>query len=90
MTTSTTYLVECFWPDVRPEQVDAGSLRARASAATLSDEGRHVLFEGSILVPCDEVVFYLFEGVSPDAVGEACRRAELPYARIVESIRSND
>jgi hypothetical protein len=88
MTSSATYLVECFWPDVRPEQVDEGCVRARASAATLSDEGRSVVFEGSILVPRDEVVFYLFEGVSADAVGEACRRAELPFARIVESIRS--
>jgi hypothetical protein len=90
MTTSTTYLVECFWPDVRPEQVNAGAVRARASAATLSYEGRPVSFEGTILVPCDEVVFYLFEGVSADAVGEACLRAELPFARILESIRSND
>ena len=81
--------MECFWPDVRPEQVDEGCVRARASAVEVSHEGHSVTFEGSILVPRDEVVFYLFEGVSADAVGEACRRAELPIARIVESIRTD-
>jgi hypothetical protein len=80
-----TYLVECFWPDLRREQVDAAADRASASADELTREGRRVGFAGSILIAADEVVFYLFDCASPDDAREACERARIPYERIVES-----
>ena len=82
-----SYIAECFWPDVLPEQVDEGAARARLSAEELTGEGKRVDFTGSILVCADDVVFYLFDGVSADAVREACERAAIQYERIVESVQ---
>ena len=61
---SKTYLVECFWPDARQAQVDQAASRLREAAA----RDDPVAFTGTIFIPGDEVVFYLFEGDSEDAV----------------------
>jgi hypothetical protein len=54
----------------------------------LSSEGISVAFAGSILLPGDEVVFYLFDSVSAEAVRETCTRAAISFERVIESIRS--
>ena len=63
-TAATSYIVECFWPDVRDDQVERAGGAAR-SAQQLSGEGTAVAYTGSILVPEDEIVFFLFEGALP-------------------------
>jgi hypothetical protein len=83
-----SYVVECFWPDLRPGQVEQGATRARETADQLSSEGISVAFAGSILLPGDEVVFYLFDSVSAEAVRETCTRAAISFERVIESIRS--
>jgi len=82
-----SYIAECFWPDVHPEQVEEAAARARQSAQDLTRAGTPVDFTGSILMPGDDVVFYLFDGVSPEAVREACERASIRFERIVESVQ---
>jgi hypothetical protein len=84
--TLTAYIVECFWPGVRDEQVRQGAERVRTAAAELTRDGPPISFTGSVIIPRDEVVFYLFEGPSLDAVRTACERAGLPFERIVESL----
>jgi hypothetical protein len=84
----TTYMAECFWPDVREAAVQQAAERIRLSAAELRSAGTVVELTGTILVPGDEVVFYLFTG-SAEAVREACERAQIAFERIVESVRSN-
>jgi hypothetical protein len=81
---SKSFLVECFWPDVRHAQVDQAAARLRMAAPG----GDPVSFTGSIFIPGDEVVFYLFEGDSEDAVREACTSAAITFERVVESITS--
>jgi hypothetical protein len=71
----TTYRAECFWPDVREAAVEQAAERIRLSAAELRSAGTVVELTGTILVPGDEVVFYLFTG-SAEAVREACERAQ--------------
>jgi hypothetical protein len=83
---TATYIVECFWPDVKPVEVAQRAESARASAARLSRAGRSVAFAGSMFVPGDDVVFYLFEGVSSDVVGEACVDAGIAFERVVETV----
>lgn len=39
-----------------------------------------------ISVPADEMCFYLYEGPSGLAVGEASRRAQIPFERVVEAL----
>jgi hypothetical protein len=46
-----TYLVECFWPGVTREAVEAANERARERAALLRREGSSLRFLGSLLVP---------------------------------------
>jgi hypothetical protein len=83
----TTYLVECFWPGVDGDAVDAMNVRAASAASALAAAGHSVRFVGSILVPEDEVVLCEFEGAEA-LVRQASEAAEIPFARIVESTRS--
>ena len=78
---SKSYLVECFWPDVRHAQIHEAAARLREAAAAAD----RLAFTGSIFIPGDEVVFYLFEGDSEDAVREACTSAAIRFERVVES-----
>jgi hypothetical protein len=81
-------MAECFWPDLREASVDEAAQRIRQSAAELSQAGTAVELTGTILVPGDEVVFYLFDGDSADVVREACERASVAFERVVESVRT--
>jgi hypothetical protein len=85
-----TYIAECFWPDARQELVDQAAERVRRSAAELTSDEKPVDYAGSLFVPGDDVVFYLFESVSADAVREACERAGIPFERVVESVWRED
>jgi hypothetical protein len=76
----TEYLAECLWPGVRNVDLTAFDARAREAAG---GQVRHV---GSMLMPEDEVVFFVFHGPSAEAVRAVAERAELPFERIVESI----
>lgn len=78
-------MAECFWPDVRQETVERATQRLRQSAADMTRAGADVALTGAILVPGDDVVFYLFNG-SADAVRQACERAEIDFERVVHAV----
>lgn len=80
------FIAECFWPDVRDPEVELAAERIRQSAAELTRAGATVELTGTIFVPGDEVVFFLFDG-SAASVREVCRRAQVPFDRVVESVR---
>ena len=80
-----SYVAECFWPDLRQDVVDEAAERVRQSVAGLAG----VELTGTILMPEDEVVFFLFDGDSADAVREACERAQVPFERVVESVSTS-
>lgn len=82
----TEYLVELYLPNARTA-CDGIVTRARRGAEQLAREGIGVRFLRSILVPQDETCFCLYEAASPDAVGEAVRRAGLEFERIVEAVQ---
>jgi hypothetical protein len=85
MDAATTHVVECFWPGVAADDLEALDRRAAASAATLDAEGTPVTYRGSWLLREDEVVLCFFDG-SREAVTEAARRAEIPFERIHEGM----
>ena len=72
----SSYVAECFWPDVHEE--DVRELDERI-AASLGDSVRYL---GSILICDDEVVLCQFEGTA-DAVREVAERAQIPYERVL-------
>ena len=82
---TTSYLVECYWPGVNAEKLAASVKRVRASASALRRQGGNVTFLSSILVPADESVFCLFDGVEAD-VRAASEQAGVPFERVLEAL----
>ena len=71
-----TFVAECYWPDVREEDVRALDRRI---AASLADGVRYL---GSVLIREDEVVLFHFEGTA-EAIRGVAERAQLPYERLL-------
>ena len=82
---TTTYVVECFWPEVDTADFDALDRRAIAAVAALDGEGILVAYRGCWLIREDEVVLCFFTGTRTD-VTAAARRAEIPFERIHEGV----
>lgn len=81
-----TWLVECYTVGIEREAVARAGERAREAAVDLRKDGRVVVYVGAIFVADDEVVFHAFVAEDPALVGEASRRAEIRFERIVESV----
>lgn len=62
--------------------------RARSAVEELTREGTRVRFEGSTLVPEDELCFFAFEAPSREVAALAAQLAGLDVLRIVEAISS--
>jgi hypothetical protein len=73
---ATSFVAECYWPDVREEDVRALD---RQIAASLEDDVRYL---GSVLLREDEVVLCQFEGTA-DAIRRVAERARVPYERLL-------
>ena len=84
---STEYLAECLWPGVTETALAVLDARARDAADATVGTSAGVRYLGSMLMPEDEVVFFLFSGPSADAVEALAASAEIPFERIVESVR---
>jgi hypothetical protein len=78
------YLAECLWPGVSEAAI--AELDTRVRETTHGD----VRYLGSTLIPEDEVVFFAFEGPSADDIRAVAEQAEIPFERIVESVRIAD
>ena len=77
---ASSFVAECYWPDVREQDVRALDERISASLA----DG--VLYRGSVLIREDEVVLCHFEG-TVDAVHRVAEQARVPYERLLEADR---
>jgi hypothetical protein len=77
------FVAECFWSGVTEADLARLDLKARTSA-----EQSGVRYLGSMLMREDDVVFCFFDGASHDAVARVATRAQIPFERIVESVRS--
>ena len=71
-----SFVAECYWPDVREEDVRALDRRI---AASLDDDVRYV---GSVLIREDEVVLCHFEGTA-DAIHRVAEQARVPFERLL-------
>jgi hypothetical protein len=81
------YLVEVYWPGLTEAGMAETAGRARREAGALTRRGGEVSVVSTLLVPEDEFAFCLFEAASATAVEEVCRRAELPFDRILRVIQ---
>ena len=73
---AASFVAECYWPDVREENVLALDRRI---AASLDDGVRYL---GSVLIREDEVVLCHFEGTA-DAIRRVAEQARVPYERLL-------
>ncbi len=73
---AASFVAECYWPDVREEDVRALD---RQITASLEDDVRYL---GSVLLREDEVVLCQFEGTA-DAIRRVAERARVPYERLL-------
>jgi hypothetical protein len=55
----------------------------------LTLDGQHVDYSGSILIPGEYVIFYLFEACSATAVQASGERAGVRFARVVQCVRTD-
>jgi hypothetical protein len=80
----TEYLAECLWPGVTEAQLAEVDRRVRTNE---TGSGGAVQYLGTVLMLRDEVVFFVFTGPSANAVRAAATTAEIPFERIVASVR---
>ena len=73
---AASFVAECYWPDVREEDVRALDQQI---AASLEEDVRYL---GSVLIREDEVVLCQFEGTA-DAIRRVAERARVPYERLL-------
>ncbi len=73
---AANFVAECYWPDVREDDVRALDRRI---AASLDDDVRYL---GAVLIREDEVVLCQFEGTA-DAIRRVAERARVPYERLL-------
>lgn len=85
---NTTFLVECFWPDIDPERVQRAAEHLAKCARQSRLNGAHVAYVGSILVTGDDVVFFLFDAGSSEEVRTLCEQTQLQFERVVASVVS--
>lgn len=84
----TEYVAECLWPGVTEVDLAALDARARRGADATAGMSEEVRYVGSMLMPEDEVVFFVFSGPSPEAVQTVAATAEIPFERIIEFVRA--
>jgi len=80
------YLVECYSPGVRRDDVESAAERTAAACEELRTDGVFVEYGGAILVPGDEVVLHLFTSDLEASVRRASELAALPFERILETV----
>ena len=76
-----SFVAECFWPDVREQDVRELDRRIAAGVGALGPAAG-VRYLGSILIREDEVVLCQFEGPLA-AVREVVERAAVPLDRLL-------
>jgi hypothetical protein len=84
----TSYVAECFWPDVREDDLSELDRRIEASVEAVAGNGDPVHYLGRLLVIDDEVVLVLFEG-SIGTVRRVAEQAEVPFGRLLHATHAS-
>lgn len=86
--TTTTFLVEHYWPGVTRSGFAAAveSLRIASEAIAAGDGSLRYLH--STLVPEDEAAFCVFEATTRALVEQAYARADVRFERILDAVES--
>jgi hypothetical protein len=80
------YLIEAYVPTNRTVSVGDHDVRLRRAAQEMAAEGTAIRHLDTLLIPEEEICFFVFEACSPEDVAELSRRAEIGYERIVRAL----
>ena len=75
-------LAEWYLPELTEQSVDDVVAKLDAAAVSVSDEGTPVRLVVTVAVPTDEVLYGVFDALSPDIVTVTCQRAGIPHQRL--------
>ena len=81
------YLVECYLPGVRRDDVQSAADRIEHACADLRAAGTAVSYRGATFMAGDEVVLHLFGADAEDSVRDACQLAGVEHERILETVQ---
>jgi hypothetical protein len=85
---SSTFLVEHYWPGVTETDFAAAAERVRRSAEALASDGQRIRYLHSTLVPEDEAAFCVLEAESRELVRAAYAEAGVRHERILDAVES--
>jgi hypothetical protein len=80
------YIVEAYVPTSQSASLGDRDVRLRAAAEEMAAEGTGIRYLNTLLIPEEEICFFVFEASSPEYVAEVSRRAEIGYERIVRAL----
>lgn len=84
--TTSTWLVERYWPGVTVEAFEDAAQRVREAMDGLRGEGEPIEAVSSTLVPSDEAAYWVVAARSMEVVELAYARAGVPFERIVGAV----
>lgn len=79
------YLVEEYVPGISERELLLSQARLEQAVASLVATGERIRYVGTTFVPEQETSLSQFEAPSRRLVERACRRADIPFARISEA-----
>ena len=80
------YLIEAYVPTSSTATPGDHDVRLRRAAQEMAAEGTTIRLLDTLLIPEEEICFFVFEACSPEDVAELGRRAEIGYERIVRAL----
>ncbi len=81
-----SYLIECYLPRSRRDELPAATARVRRAAEAVAAEGAEIRYVGSTFLPGDELCLHLVEAESAEHVGRVSGRARIAFERVVEAV----
>jgi hypothetical protein len=79
------FTAKCYLPGISETEIANATARAEQAAAMVSRRGSPVACLGSIAFVDDQLVLWLFEAPSRQAVRRANERAGIPCERVMET-----
>ena len=80
------YLIEAYVPTSSTASLGDHDVRLRRAAQEMAAEGTAIRLLDTLLIPEEEICFFVFEACSHEDVAELSRRAEIGYERIVRAL----
>lgn len=78
------YAAKCYWPGVKPEDLEAAGARFAGIRRESSDQD--LAYWGALLFSEDDLVLCLFDGPSRTAVQRVSERIGIPCERVMDSV----